>query len=605
MRWLVVVVSAGFVAYDAVWASTFVRMDERDLAHQSVAVLHAVVRGVHAQDVGGALRTYVNLELEAVIAGPQLEGTVVLRERGGSAGGRTEQVLGSPAYRVGEKVVVFATQNGDGTLRTTAMAMGKYTVVAAAGGSLHARRSIGPEVVTIDPESGEPLDAIEDEIALETLLARIADVPLSSPRVPVVPIPEEFSPPSGSLVTRHPSSVTSSQEASFTFLGEGFRWFEPDDGHRIVFRVDAGGDETLGAGVSRDLVGQALAAWSNVAGASIRLVDGGDGDVTPFEGCPDDNNIVFNDPFDEIENPSNCRGVLAIGGFCTSAERRTVNGKEFLRIRRGKVTFADGWGSCRLWNVCNVAEVATHELGHTIGLGHSLAPDSTMTERMHFDGRCASLAQDDVRAVTFMYPLPQTMTPTPTRTAVPPSATPTLTFTSPPTATATRRPPPATATHSPAVSATPSATAVPRTPTPTTDPNATPPPPPGEVRLGEGAYLPNGQWSVPVYVTSEQPLRQFGLTLSYDRDSVRPRAVRLGSWARSRRAVATGYIDSPGVMQVEFASRRGLLSRRRNRPLLYLLFDSRGSAATAGSVRLMSEVSEPSPGGLPRPGAAP
>jgi hypothetical protein len=139
------------------------------------------------------------------------------------------------------------------------------------------------------------------------------------------------------------------------------------------------------------------------------------------------------------------------------------------------------------------------------------------------------------------------------------------------------------------VTATPELAATPAAATPTPGAASTPPVLVGEVRIGEGEQLADGKLSVPVYVTSDEPLRRFGLSFAYDQTTLRPRQIRLSSWARARHAVANGYVDGPGVLEVRFASRRGLLSHRRNRPLLRLVFEVQaGAAATAGAVRLMA-----------------
>src|SRR5437899_275361 len=108
------------------------------------------------------------------------------------------------------------------------------------------------------------------------------------------------------------------------------------------------------------------------------------------------------------------RRTLALGGYCTSAEKDVVNGKTFYRITEGNITFNQGFASCPFWNQTNLAEVATHELGHTIGIGHSseednappVLKDATMYYRAHFDGRGASVHADDIAAVPFLYPGP-------------------------------------------------------------------------------------------------------------------------------------------------------------------------------------------------------
>src|SRR5262249_20741451 len=154
--------------------------------------------------------------------------------------------------------------------------------------------------------------------------------------------------------------------------------------------------------------------------------------------------IVFNDPFGEIDAPENCEGTLAVTFVCDGDETRVVNGRTYRRIHGAKTTLNDGFGDCPFWTACNVAQIVTHALGHTFGLGHSEFPMATMAAKADFDGRCAGLTSDDEAAIRFVYPLlptasaTPTTTPTPTSTVPPPpSRSPTRTGTATRTGTVT------------------------------------------------------------------------------------------------------------------------------------------------------------------------
>jgi hypothetical protein len=156
------------------------------------------------------------------------------------------------------------------------------------------------------------------------------------------------------------------------------RWHEADLGETVVYGVDAGGDPALGVASSFAALDAAFAAWSSIDGATIKLVRGDATELAPLI-CDGLSQIIFGDPFNEMPKPHACSGILALGGYCTKgrsiSETDLVNGVRFRRIAEGNITFNSGFGGCSFWTEANLAEVATHEIGHTVGVGHSSESD--------------------------------------------------------------------------------------------------------------------------------------------------------------------------------------------------------------------------------------
>src|SRR6185369_1643626 len=196
------------------------------------------------------------------------------------------------------------------------------------------------------------------------------------------------------------------------FLGDGFRWFEPDTGGRVVFRFNSRSAPATADGMAA--AAAAALAWSSVPGSSLRVEISG---TTTACGIKADgaSAISFGDCAGMFDDPGNCTGVVALGGgaSATPSQSVTIGGKRFSRITDADVTFNRGFDDCLFAAHPEVvSEIMTHEMGHALGFGHAserldesnaVLRAATMFFAIHNDGRAASLRDDDTDAARFLY----------------------------------------------------------------------------------------------------------------------------------------------------------------------------------------------------------
>jgi hypothetical protein len=360
--------------------------------------------------------TYVTLRVHEVLKGQITSREIVLKEPGGEAAGYGSLIFGAPQFTPGEHVLVYLDTWPDGSLRVHQMFLGKFSVIADAGtGNLIAVRGTAGANVEVLPQieqtapSKTATDRMELEAYMEMVRQKVAANQEQSQQfedkyyrnVAIRMFPPEY-----------PAKASSgSLEPQFHLFNPAIRWFEPDGGQPVVFYTNL--DGAPNQQVLND-IDAAMRAWSTVPGCSLRVISGGT--TSQCLQSSGQNTIVFNNCSGFFSPSSGCSGILAMAGVqqYTTAVSRVIGGVVFYRALLAHMSF-NPYASCYFTQHCNVAEVATHEMGHALGLHHSWDPvfggtptptelEATMYYMAHFDGRCASIKTDDINGITFIYP---------------------------------------------------------------------------------------------------------------------------------------------------------------------------------------------------------
>jgi len=387
----------GAAAVPPVSATTILPIQDSSLADQAVVIAEGTVISA-GQAAAGRPVTEYRLRVEKQVKGDVPGGIAVVRVPGGkAANGLKLKVWGAPELRIGERALMFLVPNADGSYGALHLTLGTFHELRS-GASRLAVRDLS-EVYQVDADgASEPvrdLDRFSHWLADRAAgIDRDADYLVAGQR---------------------PNQAW----AAFTYLG-GIkqRWLEFDRNEDVLWLAHAAGQPNVDGGGFAEFQA-ALAAWTNDPSTNIRYkYAGATGTDTGFDHPDNVNMILFDDPEDKdyapgsfsCPRPGQGEGVLAVGGTWFNDDTSPAV------IGEGDIVVNDGAG-CWFNNDGKKAEqVYGHELGHTLGLGHSCGDErggpcdtsakneALMRANAHPDNRGATLNSDDRAAILSLYP---------------------------------------------------------------------------------------------------------------------------------------------------------------------------------------------------------
>ncbi len=209
-----------------------------------------------------------------------------------------------------------------------------------------------------------------------------------------------------------PSEQTVGTTDVFELLDPARRWFSQD--MPVGYRFVAGNSQPgLTQSEARTAVSLGFQHWEDVSSASItfqQLSDApsGSGGYNYYDGY---NTMTFNDPDGDLGTGA----LAATVPVYTQSQSTVVNGVTFYRMTDADIVFNDNVafgtnaeaasGSCWSSQLFDIEGVATHEIGHLLGLDHAPVQDATMYYAIGpCDSTRVTLEQSDVNGVTFIYP---------------------------------------------------------------------------------------------------------------------------------------------------------------------------------------------------------
>lgn len=420
-----------FLVASAASATTIVMPADEQLIAKAPVIVEGTVLSSQAVERDGRIWTETVVSVARTLKG-EANASITVNELGGIVGDRFSKVFGTPEFTAGERVLLFLDQDPRGGFRTVDLFVGKFSEAATMNGRrLWLRQDFEQDATLLD-ENFQPLrmqnvqrDATRFETFIGDRVAGRAGTKNYGVENPVLAKDvENLGKPSRGI------------ESNFTLIAEPtiYRWTRFDNNSQAVWYSGGTQPGYSNGGVAE--LQSAMAAWTGYSSAKILYSYAGTR-AAPWGGLTAGNSInevLFNDPNNEITGSwdRSKGGVVGTGGFngvsnqvnwtapFAADAQHPAGSLQAWTITEGNLTIQDNVSPANNVSSKGLAEILAHELGHTLGFGHSDDPSALMYYSV--TGIGPSLRSDDQVAARWLYPNGSSNpnpNPTPTAPAAP------------------------------------------------------------------------------------------------------------------------------------------------------------------------------------------
>lgn len=359
----------------AVGALTYVPVPDRLLVDRADSIVLATAISRSVGEESGRVMTSYEFDVDRAFKGANRGSRLQVLIPGGIDldKGLAVRIFGTPEFAVGESMLLFLAASDSGSHRVLHVFQGAFRERVTGGRRTYERH--GTDAFAISLRASRPgRTSRADRVRFQRPGGTLRDADRFDDWITKRLTGLD---PRGDYVVPSTKSDSTVIASPFTYLAGNIilRWFEFDGGGKVRWDRHTDGQAGFSGGGKREFK-KARKAWKKkFSGASIKLANAGTtSSTTGFVASDGRNTLLHRDFNDSIADDFECPGggVLAIGGLSGAAQIFDEwKGMPALPAREAEIVMNDGIDCFIDGDSEILGQIYAHELGHTLGLGHS------------------------------------------------------------------------------------------------------------------------------------------------------------------------------------------------------------------------------------------